>query len=159
MIGQQVVEELNKVREASMGLQEKTRSHVHALRIARLIEAKLKNALAGEVLRGTHLLVPDGGVSFRGYSITGERTSTWLDRTGKMDLVLGKAGNLQMARVHGLGVAYRDVRDDEIRGEHLLSIVAAVLEACKRHVERAGDAVVRRDSVADLAGRVERALG
>lgn len=158
-MGAEVVAELDRVRDQSREVGPRSRqAGAHTVRVARLLEQRLKEALGDQVLRRVPEIVPPTG--FRGYSIAQGRHghATWLP-FGRDSVVLGKGGDLLTVTVTpGPCVSFRPASDDEVGAQDFAGIVSAVLEACRRHTDRLGATDARRDGVHDLADRVERAL-
>jgi hypothetical protein len=132
-----------------------------AVAAVRVLEARLRDALAGEKLRGLSNLtpwLPSRYVAAR----VGGGDRYGIDRNlpddGREAIVVTRDGTLAVARVDGTAVVEREVEDDDIFAEDHEAVARAVLEVLERYVSGAGKAERNYARAGDLARRVSAAL-
>lgn len=137
-----------------------------ALSAIRAIEARLREALGGETLKGLPNLLPDGTRPFHGLRLNnGGRhgTAEYLPRDGREVLALSRDGTIVMVArdvVHGEVLpSIRQAGDENLRADMLEPIVRSVQEALDGHLLRSEKRGVAHEETRKLAEKIAAAVG
>ena len=154
-----LVERTGALRASIVG----TRTEVRArsIEVLRTLERAVREALAGDTLRGMRSLLPADCTPFRAAAVYGTRdhgVDSFLSALGKPMLVWTKQGELHSAWKVGREAASRAVTDDELTAQDLEAATVALETVLMRHLEHSDDTLRSYRSIGDLCTRIARAL-
>ncbi len=142
-------------------------ARVLAVKTIRVLEQRLRGAIAGDTIRGLSSLVGQQFGNFQAIRVHGSQRfgiDDMLPLDGREALVVTKDGALAMAHVtYGEmnepgDFSCRSVGDDELTAQDLEPFVRAVRSALERHVQRAERTTANYERAADLAHNLAEVL-
>lgn len=131
----------------------------------RRVEARLVEALGGEIIRGMPSLVPAScPQQFHALRVLSNSLMTQVQDIPAGDrevLVLTHRGKLRFARrsAYDGGVITREPNDEELRADVLEAYTRTVQEALEAHLVRTQERDVHYEKVSELAERISSVIG